>query len=1269
MNPSSDQSSIWNAWGSPGKGLEPEGQSHGGEGAEEHRPTFAELVRRHSTDGSPGKAGAGAALGQRRHDRAVERERGVGQAAQPQSQPQGPARGAHHGGSGRNANGSKNSMFASIGGFEVPDYSSSRAVNNSEAGKTFSSPQNAFGFDELISPRPAHLVPLEAHNLSSLDSLNLGMHDEGANAYYGGVGHRYTSNGAGGGGYGRYAAQPLHSTHGVGGGGGGGGGFGGAVYGGAQGVGGPSGGHQHQGGWHGNHGGNPGGGNPPNNAYMQQGQPPYGHPAQYGGGMTQKRSVDEFSQADSSVSFGGSVLQYQDPTHPARGTSIGTSSGGDKRSSSDSNRGSDAGSAGGVIVHQYGAGYGNGGGGGNGNGQSRGRQQHPQFQHQSQQFQHQNHQNHQNHQQGGGHHHHHNDANNNNNNNSSKNRGYRKYWNQVTSVNKGARNRNNRYSGGGDTSVEGLLEVILQLPPEMSTVPAVASGLHSLDAGALAALLKELNKNRCSHRAQEIFDWLRKLDSNHPLSALCTTMTFTTMISQCGAQHALRRAMELMAEMKQRKIQCNVHTYSALMNVCIKAGELDLALEVYNEMLNEGCTPNLVTYNTLIDVYGKTGQWEEAIGVLDAVEKKGLEPEARTYNTAIIACNQSSRAQEALQIYERMLKANARPTATTYTALISAYGKAGQLDQALQIFESMERHNCEKNVITYSSLISACEKAGQWQLALKLFNDMHKDGCQPNVVTYNSLIAACAQGAQAEKAQQIFDLMQSRGVRADSVTFGALLSAYDRAGDWRNAMSSFDLIRSLGCRPDTVVYNTIVGCLWRTGVVKGQEMAMQIFHNACKQGHFRTSVTSDGLQGLHRTSSNASSPRNDGASGQLTPQASPPTVGGLSLDSMSGINTAHAVGDTTLPRVEFGMHAFTIGSAVLCMFRWLSEIRARAVAQPDLPPELIILTLNKGKPSRDHTYPVIKEALVAKLSAWNAPLDLADIPVGCQIYGKSHEVTKWLDTDAVRRQLDDFLTFANPSMANSTEQLYTSDAITESRCREAFAAVKQLESMNAAMHGAPSNHSPVHDQEELFLEMAAYAKASGSCQDDVLFDGFDLLLRTIEFGDDSIMSYSNHWLVRACYFYAAVLALGESKAAEAVGLSFQPDRQEILDLTERIKQVFNGKLSSISPSRVLKLYFERIGVCFDSNPPIVHPTAGHSFALLPFSVSSVGMRKYSSSVLAAAVLVVGRRNAGISPFWPHVLEQMTGYSTEEGTDLSSAIASVSCLPAGGAFQL
>ncbi len=71
-------------------------------------------------------------------------------------------------------------------------------------------------------------------------------------------------------------------------------------------------------------------------------------------------------------------------------------------------------------------------------------------------------------------------------------------------------------------------------------------------------------------RSMEIFDWIRSLDEHNDLYALADVFTYTTMIAQCGSHQYLRRALELVAEMRSRGIRCNVHTYSALMNVCIK---------------------------------------------------------------------------------------------------------------------------------------------------------------------------------------------------------------------------------------------------------------------------------------------------------------------------------------------------------------------------------------------------------------------------------------------------------------------------------------------------------------------------------------------------------------------------------------------------------------------------------------------------------------------------------------------------------------------------
>lgn len=171
-----------------------------------------------------------------------------------------------------------------------------------------------------------------------------------------------------------------------------------------------------------------------------------------------------------------------------------------------------------------------------------------------------------------------------------------------------------------EVCVEDVVAKISALRAGEAVGPAVSQSLHSLDSRAVAALLKDLAKVGQAARALELFDWLRGLDAgSSELCGLCDVYTYTTVISLCGQQKDLRRALELVAELRGRGIPCNVHTYSALMNVCTKCGELELALDVFRQMKAEACRPNVVTFNTLIDVYGKLGQWRKAVEVLDLV--------------------------------------------------------------------------------------------------------------------------------------------------------------------------------------------------------------------------------------------------------------------------------------------------------------------------------------------------------------------------------------------------------------------------------------------------------------------------------------------------------------------------------------------------------------------------------------------------------------------------------------------------------------------------
>lgn len=104
-----------------------------------------------------------------------------------------------------------------------------------------------------------------------------------------------------------------------------------------------------------------------------------------------------------------------------------------------------------------------------------------------------------------------------------------------------------------------------------------------------------------------------------------------------------------------------------------------------------------------------------------------------------------------------------------------------------------------------------------------------------------------------------------------------------------------------------------------------------------------------------------------------------------------------------------------------------------------------------------------------------------------------------------------------------------------------------------------------------------------------------------------------------------------------------------------LRGLLGGDTSSISALRVLKLYLERLGADFSAGgPERLRPAAGAALELLPDAICDPELRKLAPSMVAAAVLVAGRRVAGRSPFWPSALASLTGLQDGEGSPLAIA---------------
>lgn len=57
-------------------------------------------------------------------------------------------------------------------------------------------------------------------------------------------------------------------------------------------------------------------------------------------------------------------------------------------------------------------------------------------------------------------------------------------------------------------------------------------------------------------RAWQLFDWVRALPEDHDLKRLCDSSAYTAMIALCGTWQQLRRALQLVADMRARSLEC-----------------------------------------------------------------------------------------------------------------------------------------------------------------------------------------------------------------------------------------------------------------------------------------------------------------------------------------------------------------------------------------------------------------------------------------------------------------------------------------------------------------------------------------------------------------------------------------------------------------------------------------------------------------------------------------------------------------------------------------
>ncbi|WIA09188.1 hypothetical protein OEZ85_008599 [Tetradesmus obliquus] len=791
-----------------------------------------------------------------------------------------------------------------------------------------------------------------------------------------------------------------------------------------------------------------------------------------------------------------------------------------------------------------------------------------------------------------------------------KGQGYRRLWQMVSRVQRGER-LSDTSAGREDVTVEDLVKTVQQLPASASAVEAIAAGLAYLDSRAAAALLKALAKAGLGQRAVEIFDYLRTLEPEHELYSLADIFTYTTMISQCNSHHQLRRALELVAEMRSRAVPLNVHTYSALLNVCLKANELDLSLDVYAQMLAEGCTPNLVTYNTLLDIYNKTGRWMDALNVLELLQHQNIKPEARTYNAIISTCNAAGRYAEAVRVHKVMCAAGVEPNSATFNAALTSYARSGQLDAGLGLFHAMAARGYERGANTYAAVLAACDLPGRWDLALELLQQMQSEGLRPSTACLTSAISACLHGGQPARAEQLFERMYTV-CKPDAGTVNCLVCVYCRLGKHQQAVNMLEVMLRGGQHVDLTTYDAAIDACWATGVVPLQKYALQLYGRAHQQGLFQGLVSEQAC-----------------AEGSL-------------LDIQLPGGSPHVV--------------------LISLLHMLHELRYHFAAMGGAPCVGKVL-LRLGLQGQDAK--ALSHVVTSQLCTLASPFVALPAPAFCnqpgmpaqveelQFAADSLAVAEWLHGSAVAVALG-VLSQSGPGImpgmaggmmgSRGVDGMMAAqeDAQRELKCRQAMMSVQAFE-RTCGINAQAIPQAALLQRAELVQALLRSAPCIGLAAE-VAHDAVQLLDRAL--ASPLAGNVSGRLLAAACLH---ITAHHDASSAPMLAALFQAGSpQQLLIAVAQVRQVLGGGCVTISAMRVLRLLLERLGVESDELSATRY-VCGQALLLAGAAAQSAAFVGCPPSVVAVAVLCACRVAAGLLPAWPSALAALTGY--DENSDV------------------
>ncbi|KAJ4972179.1 hypothetical protein NE237_005278 [Protea cynaroides] len=229
---------------------------------------------------------------------------------------------------------------------------------------------------------------------------------------------------------------------------------------------------------------------------------------------------------------------------------------------------------------------------------------------------------------------------------------------------------------------------------------------------------------------------------------------YSNMLKSFCISGRIREALELIHELKSRKITVDAGSLEILVKGLCRADRIADALEIA-DILKKTNVAHGKVYEIIINGYLRRNDVSRALELFTTVKESGHLPSVTTYTEMMQHLFQSNEYQRACELYDDMLENGVEPDAVAIMGVVAGHVRHGHVSQAWEVFRNMKEKGFKITQKSYSVFIKELCRVSRADEAFKLLDEMWDFKINMGDGIFHLVITGLEKEGELEKVKKV----------------------------------------------------------------------------------------------------------------------------------------------------------------------------------------------------------------------------------------------------------------------------------------------------------------------------------------------------------------------------------------------------------------------------------------------------------------------------------------------------------------------------------